>query len=133
MGIEPTSEGWEKTRAPPPSKTGNDTALAVRCLAGHQPLSNELNRQASYLAEFLFRCCLAITLCAVGQSTRLFGWSVSVGELQKLPPTLFASIWGMNFHYMPELDQAWAYPVAISIIVVSGIVPYLYFKRRGWL
>ena len=46
---------------------------------------------------------------------------------------LFASIWGMNFHHMPELDEIWAYPVAIVMIIISGILPYIYFKRRGWL
>ncbi len=58
---------------------------------------------------------------------------MSVASIVFLPPTLFASIWGMNFHHMPELDQGWAYPVALVIIIISGILPYVYFKRRGWL
>jgi hypothetical protein len=92
MGIEPTSEVWERARAPsPPSETGNNNTLAVRCLARHQPQSNELERQASYLVVFRFRRCLAITLCTVSQSTRLLEWSVSVDELQKLPSTLSAA------------------------------------------
>jgi len=49
-----------------------------------------------------------------------------------LPPTLFASVWGMNFHSMPELDQPWGYPLAIGIIIASGIVPFLYFRWRKW-
>jgi len=58
---------------------------------------------------------------------------VSVAATVFLPPTLFASIWGMNFRHMPELDWVWAYPVSIGLIVVSAILPYAYFKRRGWL
>ena len=58
---------------------------------------------------------------------------MSVASIVFLPPTLFASIWGMNFHHMPELDESWAYPFAIVVIVISGILPYIYFKRRGWL
>jgi magnesium transporter len=58
---------------------------------------------------------------------------MSVASIVFLPPTLFASIWGMNFHHMPELDEVWGYPVAIVIIIISGILPYLYFKHRGWL
>ena len=58
---------------------------------------------------------------------------MSVASIVFLPPTLFASIWGMNFHHMPELDEIWAYPIAIVIIIISGILPYVYFKRRGWL
>jgi magnesium transporter len=58
---------------------------------------------------------------------------MSVAAIVFLPPTLFASVWGMNFHFMPELSVPWAYPVALAVILVSGILPYLYFKRRGWL
>jgi len=58
---------------------------------------------------------------------------MSVAAIVFLPPTLFASIWGMNFHHMPELDEIWAYPLSIVVIVISGIMPYVYFKRRGWL
>ena len=58
---------------------------------------------------------------------------MSVASIVFLPPTLFASIWGMNFHHMPELDETWAYPFALVVIIISGILPYVYFKRRGWL
>jgi magnesium transporter len=58
---------------------------------------------------------------------------MSVAAIVFLPPTLFASIWGMNFRNMPDLQTPWGYPVALTVIVVSGILPYLYFKRRGWL
>jgi magnesium transporter len=58
---------------------------------------------------------------------------MSVASIVFLPPTLFASIWGMNFHHMPELDEVWAYPMAIVVMVISGVLPYIYFKRRGWL
>jgi magnesium transporter len=56
-----------------------------------------------------------------------------VAAIVLLPPTLFASIWGMNFAHMPELDEVWGYPVAIIVMIISAILPYLYFKRRGWL
>jgi magnesium transporter len=39
----------------------------------------------------------------------------------------------MNFHIMPELDWPFGYPLALAIILVSAILPYLYFRRRGWL
>jgi magnesium transporter len=57
----------------------------------------------------------------------------SVAAVVFLPPTLIASIYGMNFHVMPELDWLLGYPFAIGLMVVSAILPYLYFKRRGWL
>ena len=56
MGIEPTTEVWGRARGPsPPSETGNNNTFAARCLARHQPQSNELERQASYLVVFRFR------------------------------------------------------------------------------
>jgi magnesium transporter len=57
----------------------------------------------------------------------------SVAAVMFLPPTLVASIYGMNFHFMPELDKAWGYPLALVAMVVSALVPYLYFRRKGWL
>ncbi len=50
-----------------------------------------------------------------------------------LPPTLIASVYGMNFHHMPELDWLWGYPMALVLMVLSAIVPVLYFRRKGWL
>ena len=58
---------------------------------------------------------------------------MSVAAMVFLPPTLFASIWGMNFKYMPELNSILGYPFAIVVMVISAVLPYLWFKRRGWL
>jgi magnesium transporter len=57
----------------------------------------------------------------------------SVASVALLPPTLIASIYGMNFQYMPELTQDWGYPYALCLMVVSAVVPMWYFRRRGWL
>ena len=50
-----------------------------------------------------------------------------------LPPTLVASIYGMNFDLMPELTCRFGYPLALALMVLSAILPYLFFKRKGWL
>ena len=50
-----------------------------------------------------------------------------------VPPTLIASIYGMNFEDMPELHTVWGYPVALLAILASAILPILWFRRRGWL
>jgi magnesium transporter len=50
-----------------------------------------------------------------------------------LPPTLVASIYGMNFHFMPELAKPRRYPVALVPLVLSAVLPHLYFRRKGWL
>ncbi|WP_210879893.1 magnesium transporter CorA family protein [Roseovarius autotrophicus] len=57
----------------------------------------------------------------------------SVAAVVFLPPTLVASIYGMNFTHMPELDWPLGYPLALGIMVLSAAVPLWFFRRRGWL
>jgi magnesium transporter len=57
----------------------------------------------------------------------------SIAAVVFLPPTLVASIYGMNFKHMPELDFMLGYPWALVLMGLSGIAPYWYFKRKGWL
>jgi magnesium transporter len=57
----------------------------------------------------------------------------SIAAVVFLPPTLVASIYGMNFRYMPELQWQLGYPWALGLMVLAGITPYIYFKRKGWL
>ena len=57
----------------------------------------------------------------------------SVASVGLLPPTLIASIYGMNFKFMPELDQPWGYPFAIALMIASVAAPFIYFRRKGWL
>ena len=57
----------------------------------------------------------------------------SVAAVVFLPPTLVASIYGMNFDVMPELHWPFGYPLALGLMIVSAVLPYFYFKRRGWL
>jgi magnesium transporter len=57
----------------------------------------------------------------------------SVASVALLPPTLIASLYGMNFQYMPELSQKWGYPFALGLMVLSAVVPMVYFRKRGWL
>ena len=57
----------------------------------------------------------------------------SVVSVALMPPTLLASIWGMNYRYMPELDETWGYPMAITLMIVSAIIPLFYFHSKGWM
>ena len=57
----------------------------------------------------------------------------SVASVALLPPTLIASIYGMNFKAMPELDWAWGYPFALALMAASVAAPFIYFGRKGWL
>jgi magnesium transporter len=49
-----------------------------------------------------------------------------------IPPTLIASMYGMNFHNMPELGWRWGYPYGLALIALSTVLPILWFRRRGW-
>jgi magnesium transporter len=57
----------------------------------------------------------------------------SVVSVALMPPTLLASIWGMNYKHMPELDTTWGYPMAIGVMVISAIIPLAYFHSKGWM
>lgn len=57
----------------------------------------------------------------------------SVAAVVFLPPTLVASIYGMNFERIPELEWPFGYPFAIGVMIASALMPYWFFKRKGWL
>ncbi len=57
----------------------------------------------------------------------------SVAAVGFMPPTLIASIYGMNFSFMPELTEQWGYPAALGLMVISALIPLYFFRRKGWL
>lgn len=57
----------------------------------------------------------------------------SVASVAFLPPTLIASIYGMNFRILPELAWDFGYPFALILMVASALAPFWYFRHRGWL
>ena len=57
----------------------------------------------------------------------------SVAAVVLMPPTLIASIYGMNFKHMPELDWTFGYPLAIVLMLIAAILPYWFFKWKRWL
>jgi magnesium transporter len=58
---------------------------------------------------------------------------LTVVSVVGVPPTLVASIYGMNFKMMPELDWAWGYPYGLTMIVLTAVIPLIWFKRKGWI
>lgn len=57
----------------------------------------------------------------------------SVAAVIFLPPTLIASIYGMNFESMPELRYKWGYFIALALMILSAVIPYKFFKWKKWM
>lgn len=57
----------------------------------------------------------------------------SVASVALLPPTLIASVYGMNFRVMPELEWEYGYVYVLLLMIASAVGPMLYFRKRGWL
>ncbi len=94
----------------------------VQSLSDHiHYLTNRIN--------FMLDATLGMVTIEQNQIIKLF----SVAAVMLMPPTLIASIYGMNFKNMPELAWEWGYPMALGLMVASAIGFYAYFRRRGWL
>jgi magnesium transporter len=78
--------------------------------------------------NFLLNATLGMINIEQNRIIKLF----SVAAVVFLPPTLVASLYGMNFKHMPELDWTLGYPMAIGLMILSAVLPYMFFKRKGW-
>jgi len=91
-----------------------------------------LSDHATYLANkitFLLDAMLGVVSLQQNNIIKIF----SVMAVVLMPPTLVASIYGMNFKHMPELDWSLGYPLAIVLMCVAAALPYLFFKWKKWL
>jgi magnesium transporter len=79
--------------------------------------------------SFLLDASLGLVNIEQNQIIKIF----SVAAVIFLPPTLVASSYGMNFQHMPELRWLFGYPMALGMMVISAVIPFLWFKRQGWL
>jgi magnesium transporter len=111
-------------------RVDTDEARAHLRSLGHDADSLIAHNQSVAVA-INFQLSAALGLINIEQSSiiKIF----SVAAVAFLPPTLIASIYGMNFQHMPELPQPWGYPAAVVAMVVSAILPLTWFKRKGWL
>ena len=94
--------------------------------------ATSLSEHASYLIDsltFLLDASLGLISIEQNAAMKLFSWAAII----LLPPTLIAGIFGMNFHYMPELDWRYGYPLSLLLMAVTAVGPYLYLKKRGWI
>ncbi len=91
-----------------------------------------LNEHASFESSkvnFLLDATLGMINIEQNRIIKIF----SIAAVVFLPPTLVASVYGMNFAFMPELDWILGYPLALGLMAISAAGPLLYFRRMGWL
>jgi magnesium transporter len=79
--------------------------------------------------NFLLDATLGLISTEQNQIIKLF----SVMAVMLMPPTLVASVYGMNFEHMPELKWMEGYPIALGMMFLSALIPFLYFRRKRWL
>ncbi|EGP08538.1 magnesium and cobalt transport protein CorA [Bradyrhizobiaceae bacterium SG-6C] len=93
---------------------------------------SSLTDHASYLSNkitFVLDAMLGVVNLEQNNIIKLF----SVMAVVLMPPTLIASIYGMNFKIMPELEQPWGYPLALLAMLFAAVLPYMFFKWKRWL
>jgi magnesium transporter len=101
-------------------------------LRGMQRDVHSLSDHAAYLSnkiQFLLDAMLGVVTIEQNNVIKIF----SVAAVALMPPTLIASIYGMNFKHMPELDWFFGYPIAILLMVFAAALPYYFFRWKKWL
>ncbi|MFD1746091.1 magnesium transporter CorA family protein [Rhizobium helianthi] len=113
----------------PSRKLTKETRQMIKLL---QRDASSLGDHAAFLSgkiNFLLDATLGLINLEQNQIIKIF----TVASVVFLPPTLVASVYGMNFEGMPELRWQLGYPWAVVLMILSAALPFLYFKRRGWL
>jgi magnesium transporter len=87
--------------------------------------ANFLNNKATFLLD--------ATLGIINVEQTNIIKTFTVVSVALMPPTLIASIYGMNFQHMPELEWSFGYPLALGLMVATAVLPIWYFKRKGLL
>ena len=110
-------------------RSDKDVRARIKTLTRDASSLTEHSSSLSQKITFLLDATLGMINIQQNSIIKIF----SVAAVVFLPPTLIASIYGMNYDHMPELGWRFGYPFAVGVMVVSAILPYMYFKRRGWL
>ena len=106
-----------------------DTDARIRTI---QRDVGSLSDHATYLTSkvgFLLDATLGLINLEQNQIIKIF----SIAAVCLMPPTLVASVYGMNFKNLPELNFEYGYPMALCLMLITGIAPVVYFRKKGWL
>ena len=109
---------------------GNEAPLLQRVEVAQRDVHSLIEHMRFLTSRISFLLDATLGMINIEQNTiiKIF----SVASVALMPPTLIASIYGMNFKQMPELDWQWGYPAAVGLMVISAVIPFVYFRRKGW-
>jgi magnesium transporter len=113
------------------SERGDDKQLRARVKTAQRDVQSLADHIGYLSTKITFLLDATLGMINNEQNTIIKIFSVLAVAL--MPPTLVGTIYGMNFRHMPELGWLFGYPMALGLMVVSAVVPWLYFKRKGWL
>jgi magnesium transporter len=113
------------------SERGDDKPLRARVKTASRDVASLADHVGYLSTKITFLLDATLGMINNEQNTIIKIFSVLAVAL--MPPTLVGTIYGMNFKHIPELEWLWGYPFALSLMVVSAVLPWLFFKRKGWL
>ncbi|MBN9271050.1 MAG: magnesium transporter, partial [Mesorhizobium sp.] len=117
------------THAATQTKMGKDKRARIKTLSRDVLSLADHTTFLSQKISFLLDATLGMISIEQNAIIKIF----SVAAVIFLPPTLVASVYGMNFDVIPELKWEFVYPFAVFLMIASSILPFCYFRRRGWL
>lgn len=112
-----------------------ETGLDERMLARFQSVIHDIASldefEISLSGRIQFLLDAATSLIGISQNEVVK--VLTVASVVGIPPVLVVGVYGMNFHFMPELSWPWGYPFALGLCLLSAVIPYLWFKWRKWV
>ena len=117
--VSETAADWIPTHLQPRFKTVRQDAASL----------SDYDNQLTNKVQFLLDATLGFINIEQNNGIKV----LTVVSVVGVPPTLMASIYGMNFKMMPELEWHYGYAYGLAVIILSGVLPFLWFKRRGWI
>lgn len=112
-----------------PDWLDDDATSCIKVIANDLKTLDEFDDQLTGKLQFLQDAVLGFISTDQNAVMKL----LTVASVVTIPPVILAGVWGMNFKHMPELTKIWGYPMALSALAVSIVVPLVWFGAKGWL
>jgi magnesium transporter len=127
--VAPLSGAFQRMQVESKDLISKEVRRYLRDVADHQTQAAE--QIATY--DDMLNSLVQAALARAGMQQNMDMRKISAWAGIVAVPTMVAGIYGMNFHFMPELDSKWGYPSVVSVMVIICVFLYFNFRRRGWL